>query len=105
MEYSRLLVAWLLNTQLISWHREHFRDPVADRRRAAGLARVPHRQPDHVQRGRRAAAAGRRDPARLLREPGAAVRDSGTRAADEPARRGLDIQQEPPVARRRAAGG
>src|SRR5260370_214554 len=100
----RTLICQTPNHREVCWYGEHARDPVADRRRAAGVAGVPDRMPDAVQRRRRATPARREDPPRLLRDPGAPVRDARPGAADDAAGRGIDFEQEPAVARRGAAG-
>src|SRR5215469_13416254 len=82
-----------------------FRDPVADGRGAAHVAVVPGRRADAAVSRGGPAAARLGDPARLLRDPGAAVGGRRSLAPDESARRGVDVEQEPALARRSQARG
>src|SRR5260370_982296 len=65
----RTLICQTLNHREVCWYGEHARDPVADRRRAAGVAGGPDPMPDAVQRPRRPTPARPPDPPRLLPRP------------------------------------
>src|SRR5260370_17407716 len=83
----RTLICQTLNHREVCWYGEHARDPVADRRRAAGVAGVPDRMPEAVQRRRRATPARREDPPRFIRDPGTPVPAPRPAASDAPASR------------------
>src|SRR5215469_6293764 len=110
VEHSMIITARrrLSNAQLprvYCCHDSGVRDPVADGRATAHVAVVPDRHPDAALSRRGPASAGLSYPARLLRDPGAAVRGRRPLPPDESARRGVNVQQEPALARRRPAGG
>src|SRR5215467_6698652 len=85
--------------------RGDLRHPVAVGGGAGDLARLRRDLPCVLRGHRRAAAARHRDPAGLLRDPGAAVRGARPHPADEPARRGRRVEQEPDLARGGPPGG
>src|SRR5260370_34632518 len=73
----RTLICQTLNHREVCWYGEHARDPVADRRRAAGVAGGSGRLPDGASPPRRANPRPRRDSPPVLLEscaPGAARR-------------------------------
>src|SRR5258708_18457517 len=81
----RTLICQTLNHREVCWYGEHARDPVADRRRAAGVAGATDRMPDADRRPRRSTPARRENPPPLLRDPAAPVRDPQPTAAAAPA--------------------
>src|SRR5258708_15712054 len=84
----RTLICQTLNHREVCWYGEHARDPVADRRRAAGVAGVSHPMPDTGQSRRRAPPARRAKPPPVFTDSCAPVPDARARAADDAAGRG-----------------
>src|SRR5258708_21757118 len=72
----RTLICQTLNHREVCWYGEHARDPVADRRRAAGVAGRPDRIPRTVPRRPRATPAPPSNRPRLLLAPRRPVPDA-----------------------------
>src|SRR5262245_38060913 len=88
-----------LNYSGIYWVRGHIRHPVALGQRAGHLARLLRRLP-RLLRGHRCPVAARYgDTGRVLRDPGTALRGADAHLADDPAGRGLIVEQEPGLTR------
>src|SRR5689334_20673524 len=85
-------------------HWPHGGTTVAHRGGTGRVALIHDWLPRAVHGRGRPASAGRRNAAGLLRDPGAPVGGPRACAADEPARRGSLVQQEPRLARGGPAG-
>src|SRR5258707_14961215 len=65
----RTLICQTLNHRAVCWYGEHARDPVADRRSAAGVAAPTAPMPGAAHRRPRATPAPPEDPPRVFRDP------------------------------------